>query len=321
MSRLDINSLLERYLKGETSAEENLKIDNWLADRQHPSNPWEQMDAVNRQQWLDEVFADVETDIDKEVPVITMRPRHLLWRVAAAAAILLVGLSLIWQLMPGPAQLTILQTATNEKKQIELSDGSKIWLNARTELKYPQKFAGKTREVFLTGEAYFDIKHDSHKAFIVHTGNLVTTVLGTAFNIKAGQKDNLITVTVTRGKVSVSEGKRLLGFITPNQQISYNKLNKMPAKVQVNAAAVIAWQESDIRFEDITFEDAAKTLTDRFHVKIIFANDQIKSCRFSGAALSGKNIDQILKVLCAFNNATYQHNKDGSIYIKGKGCN
>jgi transmembrane sensor len=214
-----------------------------------------------------------------------------------------------------------MQTASDQKKQMVLSDGSKIWLNAGSELKYPEKFNGTTREVFLTGEAYFDIKHDASKAFIVHTGNLVTTVLGTAFDIKANKTDRLIIVTVTRGKVSVSEGKRLLGLITPNQQISYNKQNKFHVETSVDASRVIAWQSAELRFEDITFQEAAKILSERFHVKITFNNDKIKACRFSGSALSGKNIDQVLKVICAFNNAHYDHNPDGSISINGKGCN
>ncbi|MES2278636.1 MAG: FecR domain-containing protein [Bacteroidota bacterium] len=326
MSRPDISSLLERYAIGATSAAENLRVENWLAEHQYTHNQWERMDTVGREQWLGQVFADVESTIDKNVPVITMRPHRTLWRVAAIAALLLICFSLFWQRAAlqnwlTPTQLTTMQTAANQKKEVVLSDGSRIWLNAGSELKYPEKFNGTTREVFLSGEAYFDIKHDDRKAFIVHTGSLITTVLGTAFDIKAGKTDRLIIVTVTRGKVSVSEGKRLLGFITPNQQISYNQQNKLHVQTAVDASQVIAWQSAELRFEDITFQEAAKILSERFNVKITFSNDKIKACRFSGSALSGKNIDQVLKVICAFNNARYNYNKDGSISIDGKGCN
>jgi len=325
MGRQDISSLLERYANGATSAAENLRVESWLADHQNSENQWELMDTAGREQWLGQVFADVELTIDNS-PVITMRPRRTLWRVAAIAAMLLIFLGLFWQRATlqnwlTPTQLTAMQTAANQKKVVLLSDGSKIWLNAGSELKYPEKFNGTTREVFLTGEAYFDIKHDASKAFIVHTGSLITTVLGTAFDIKANKTDRLIIVTVTRGKVSVSEGKRLLGLITPNQQISYNKQNKLHVQTAVDARQVIAWQSAELRFEDITFQEAAKILSERFNVKITFNNDKIKACRFSGSALSGKNLDQVLTVICAFNNARYNHNQDGSISIDGKGCN
>jgi len=326
MSRQDILSLLERYAKGATSATENLRVENWLADHENPNNQWERMDMAGREQWLGQVFADVESTIEKNTPVIPMRPRRTLWRVAAVAAVLLVCFSVFWQRAAlqnwlNPTELIAMKTAADQKKQMVLSDGSKIWLNAGSELKYPKKFNGTTREVYLTGEAYFDIRHDASKAFMVHTGSLITTVLGTAFDIKARKTDRLIIVTVTRGKVSVSEGKRLLGLITPNQQISYNQQNKLHVKTLVDASRVIAWQSAELRFEDITFQEAAKILSERFNVKITFNNDKIKACRFSGSALSGKNIDQVLKVICAFNNARYDHNPDGSISIDGKGCN
>ncbi len=326
MSRQDILSLLERYAKGATTAAENLRVENWLADHQYPDNQWERMDKTGREQWLDKVFADVNATIGENTPVIQLRPRTTVWRVAAVAAMLLVSLSLFWQRAAlqnwlHPTQLTAMQTAADQKKEVILSDGSRVWLNAGSELTYPEKFNGTTREVFLTGEAYFDIKHDASKAFMVHTGSLITTVLGTAFDINASKTAPLIMVTVTRGKVSVSEGKRLLGLITPNQQIRYNKQTKLHVQTSVDASQVIAWQASELRFEDITFQEAATILSERFQVKITFNNDKIKACRFSGSALSGKNIDQVLNVICAFNNAHYDRHPDGSISIDGKGCN
>ncbi|CAM3741256.1 FecR family protein [Mucilaginibacter galii] len=326
MSRQDISILLERYARGATSAAENLRVENWLANHENPDNQWERMDIAGRKQWLGQVFADVESTIGKNTPIIHIHPRRTLWRIAAGAAMLIICFSLFWQRAAlqnwrNPIQLTTMQTADNQKKEVVLSDGSKIWLNAGSELKYPKKFNGTTREVFLTGEAYFNIKHDASKAFIVHTGSLITIVLGTAFDIKAIKNDRLIIVTVTRGKVSVSEDKRLLGLIIPNQQISYNKHTNLHVQSSVDASRVIAWQSAELRFEDITFQEAAKILLERFNVKITFNNDKIRACRFSGSALSGKNIDQVLKVICAFNNAHYDHHPDGSISIDGKGCN
>jgi len=209
----------------------------------------------------------------------------------------------------------------NQQKQITLPDGSKVWVNASSQLKYPQQFNGKTREVFLSGEAYFDIKHDVNKPFIIHTGKIVTTVLGTAFDIKEDKMRHIIVVTVTRGKVSVANGNKQLGIITPNQQISFNLLDSKSVQTDVDASQVIAWQKSELHFEDITFADAALQLQQRFNVKINFSSNKIKDCRFTGTALRGEKLDKILKVVCAFNNATYQTKPDGSILIDGLGCN
>ncbi|HEY0176960.1 MAG TPA: DUF4974 domain-containing protein, partial [Pedobacter sp.] len=153
------------------------------------------------------------------------------------------------------------------------------------------------------------------------TGNLVTTVLGTAFNIKEDKTHHTIEVTVTRGKVSVANGGKLLGIITPNQQISLSLPDNRSIQKTVDTRTVIAWQNSDMLFDDITFADAVNRLQQQFKVKISFNNERLKTCRFSGTALKGEKLDKILKVICAFNNATYQIDADGNVVIDGPGCN
>jgi len=323
MSRYDIEHLLDRYLKGETTARENELVENWLAENNNENNEWQQLDETGRGLWLNELFNDIEGTIDTDNKVVQMHPKRTWWRsIAAAAAILIIASTLFleWPAIHAhfyAVQLSTLAAPAGAKQMIVLADGSRVWVNAGAVLKYPKSFDGKTREVFLSGEGYFDIVHKAGQPFIVRTGNVITTVLGTAFNINAGKT---VVVTVTRGKVSVMAGKQLLGYITPNEQISYNTVSNKHSQTTVDAAKVIAWQQIDMHFDDITFEDAARQLQERFNVKISFANDKVKSCRFSGTAIKGKNLDQILKVLCAFNNASYQHKPDGSIVIDGNGC-
>jgi len=328
MSRIDIEDLLDRYLKGEASPEEINRVEAWLNNTGNPGSEWKQMDKASRDQWLSGLFGEISESISTNEPkVIVMQPRKNLWRsIAAVAAVLAISftLYLAWPLLQNslhPVTLTALNVPANQKKQVMLADGSKIWVNAGSQLKYPQTFNGKTREVYLSGEAYFDIKHDASKPFIIHTGKVITTVLGTAFNIKEDNLQHTVVVTVTRGKVSVANGNEALGTITPNQQISFNTVNKQHTKQDVDAKQAIAWQDTDIHFDDITFADAATQLQQRFKVKISFSNDKIKNCRFTGTAIEGEKLDKILKVICAFNNATYQIKADGSISIDGPGCN
>ncbi len=325
MSRYDIEHLLDRYLKGETTARENELVENWLTENDNENNEWQKLDETGRAQWLNELFSDIESTLDvSDNNVVPMHPKRTLWRsIAAAAAILVIASALFleWPAIHNnfyAQQLATLTAPAGSKQMITLADGSQVWVNAGAVLKYPKSFDGKTREVYLSGEAYFDIVHKVSQPFIVHTGNVITTVLGTAFNINAGKT---VVVTVTRGKVSVIADKQLLGYVTPDEQISYNTISNEHIQTKVDAAKVIAWQQTDMRFDDITFEDAAKLLQQQFKVNISFTNDKVKKCRFSGTAIKGKNLDQILKVLCAFNNASYQLKPDGSIVIDGKGCN
>lgn len=323
MNRQEIAQLLDRYAKGETSPQETLLVDTWLSNPTNDSDIWTGLTAAHREQWLKNTWGDISHAIDGKARVIPIHRKWIVWRAAvgiAASVLIFAGIYWLNRNDDMPASVTAVQTKIKEKKMIILPDSSKVWLNEGSELKYPETFIGKTREVILTGEAYFDIRHDDDHAFIVHTGILNTKVLGTAFNIRESKPTNLVTITVTRGKVSVSEGTKLLGYITPNQQINYHTREKIFEKRNVDASTTIAWQEGDLHFDEITFGDAARILTGRFSKKISFHNPSIASCRFSGTVLTGKNIDQILKVICAFNSATYRYNIDSSIIIDGKGC-
>lgn len=328
MDRNIIEALLDRYLKGETSREENEMVENWLDKSNNSHSEWQAFNQSRKNQWLAEVLGEIQNSIHatKSEPVLIPQRNHLWWRIASVAALLAICFTLYmeWPALQShlrPTQLIALTVPLNQQKQIVLADGSKVWLNSSSQLKYPQEFNGKTREVYLSGQAYFDIKHDADKSFIIHTGKVVTTVLGTAFDIKEDKTSHTIVVTVTRGKVSVANGDKQLGTITPNQQISYNLLNSKSIQTEVDAKQVIAWQKTDLHFEDITFSEAALELEQRFNVKINFNNDKIKDCRFTGTALKGEKLDKILKVICAFNNATYQTKSNGSIMIYGEGCN
>ncbi|HEY4324323.1 MAG TPA: FecR domain-containing protein [Mucilaginibacter sp.] len=326
MSRIDIENLLDRYLKGTASPEEIERVEIWLANNGNTNSQWQQMDHASKDEWLNGLFNQIQEDINQP-KVVTMPPRRNLWRsIAAVAAVLAVFFTAYveWPAIQNfvhPVQLTALNVSIDQTKQVILADGSKIWVNGGSQLKYPESFNSKTREVYLSGEAYFDIQHDAAKPFIIHTGKVITTVLGTAFDIKEDKILHTVVVTVTRGKVSVANGKQVLGTITPNQQISFNTNNNQHIKTDVDAKQTIAWQKNELHFEDITFADAVGQLQLKFKVKIAFGNNRLKNCRFTGTALDGEKLDKILKVVCAFNNATYQTQPDGSIIINGPGCN
>lgn len=243
------------------------------------------------------------------------------WAVAAA---LLVFAGIAYYLYK-PAilknEIAFAQAKTTaEHKQIRLPDGSTVVLNNNSSLKYPVAFAGNTREVTLQGEGYFDIKHDAGHPFIVHTGKIVTTVLGTAFNINAYSNQKLITVTVTRGKVSVSDDKKVLAVITPDEQVVFNKDQERSVQAVVNSTQTVQWQSNDLYFDDMNMGQAALMLTQKFKVKISFANDAVKKCRFTGTFLHGEKLKDILDVICQFNNATYKFSGNGEVVIDGAGC-
>lgn len=248
------------------------------------------------------------------------------WMKVAAAVALALLAGAIWY---GNTSLKkesspIAQTSepsASEHQFLKLPDGSTVVLNAGSHLEYPSSFEGMGhREVLLRGEGYFDIKHDASKPFVVRTGNLTTTVLGTAFNIKAYDDEKNITVTVTRGKVQVSDEGRTLGVITPNQEITFDKLDRQSQQRSVDSNNAIAWKSHDIFFDDITLQEAAAQLEERFHVTIRFENEKTRHCRFTATFLHGEDLDQILQIICEFNGANYARDAGGNLLIKGDGC-
>jgi transmembrane sensor len=247
-------------------------------------------------------------------------------RVAASIGVIAIASFVIYLYSSSragqPQAISEYVNTNNHNSFMRLPDGSTVVLNEESTLKFPDSFDGaSTREVYLEGEAFFDIQHDPSKPFIVRSGNVSTTVLGTAFNIKAFASDKEVVVTVTRGKVQVSADKKVLGILSSDQQITVNKKSAKVAQETGNTQEVLAWMEHDIFFEDATMEEAIQELEHRFDVKIHLLNDQIKDCRFTATFVKGEDIDQILLVICEFNKASFHRMSSGNIIeIDGAGC-
>lgn len=204
---------------------------------------------------------------------------------------------------------------------INLPDGSMALLNSGSKLDYPPSLTGKTREVYLTGEAYFDIKHNSRQPFVVHTGNIMTRVLGTAFNIKAWPGENTIFITVTKGKVEVKAKENVLGIITQNQQMAVDKLTQEHRQQTVNPEETIQWKKGDLIMDNITFDKAAALVEQKYHIGITFGNPKLMACRFTATFLDNTSLEQVLTVLCDLNNAAFARQEVNNGYIiYGKGC-
>ncbi|MCD0489402.1 FecR domain-containing protein [Pedobacter sp. MC2016-14] len=260
--------------------------------------------------------------------IVSKAPKLYNWISYAAGLIVCVGIG-FWFLKapqiknPQPVVKVALPVPSvvksAEHKWIKLPDGSSVQLNANSHLDYPESFAGSAnREVTLEGEGYFDIKHDAKHPFIIHTGKIKTTVLGTAFNISAYHAEAGVTVTVTRGKVMVQDEQKTLAILTPDQQLVWNK-QAPPIKSNVKVESILAWKKSDLIMDDITLADAAKMITERYGISVRFKNDKVKDCRFTATFLNRNEISQVLTVLGDITGASLTLNS-GVVTIDGSGC-
>lgn len=182
---------------------------------------------------------------------------------------------------------------------IVLPDSSKIWLNSETYFKYPAKFTGKTREVVLDGEAFFDVERDVKRRFIVTTPkNVKVEVLGTEFNIEAYSKNKNVVTTLVAGKVDVSylsdDSKVKHLVMMPNQRTIVNTIDNSVTTNIVNVEPDIAWKDGKIVFNNTSLEEALNILSKRFNVEFVIKNPKFKDFSFSGTFVH-QRLDRILE--------------------------
>lgn len=211
-------------------------------------------------------------------------------------------------------------TPDSKRRVLHLPDGSTVTLNKNSHLDYAPALAGATREVYLTGEAFFDIVQSPGRPFLVHTGKLTTRVLGTSFNIKAYPSEKTIEITVAHGKVQVLEEKKSMGLLTDDQQLQFRINTIQFQRKKVDVTPVIAWRPREIRFDDITLAEVGGQIQQRFGRNVKFANPVLENCRVTATFYEDDDLDEIMAVICGISQSTYSV-RENVITIDGKGCN
>lgn len=324
MSLFDVKALLEKYKAGTCSPEELQALESWYATWKHPAA--DEVEWRSDEELAQELLQDFREVRRRKDALFNGEPRHTWWKAAAVLAPIIGIGALLWFTRPAaPAAanaspvLAVAAKKPDSKRFILLPDSSTVVLREGSSLKYPEQFNGPTREVTLVGEGYFDIKSVPDKPFLIRSGKVLTTVLGTAFNIKAYPNQPSVTVTVKNGKVKIeeAEGGKLLGVLTPDQQIVYNtgKVETTPVK----AAETVAWLKKGMDFNAVPFEDIAQQINEQYHVNIRFANDVMKQCRIRATFEGTETLDRVLFVLCTVSNASYTISGD-EVVISGQGC-
>ncbi|GAB3650170.1 hypothetical protein GCM10028791_16980 [Echinicola sediminis] len=182
---------------------------------------------------------------------------------------------------------------------LSLADGTQVWLNAGSTLKYPTNFTGSERRVELSGEAYFEVAKNTEQAFRVITDQQVVEVLGTAFNIASYKEDASIFTTLVEGKVSVfikdkPENKQVL---SPNQQSEWVKGKEQIQQRSVDVREFIAWKDGWFYFKEKPLEEIMKALARWYDVQVKFENQEAKQLPFTGEIRKYEDLEDVLVLL------------------------
>lgn len=193
-----------------------------------------------------------------------------------------------------------LQIPRGGEYHLELADGTKVWFNSESTFRYPTQFTGKQRDVYLSGEAYFEVKHDKSKPFIVKMDKLNVKVLGTEFNIKAYGNESQILTTLVNGSVEVSTESANDGNtmkLSPGHQAIYSRDSEKVSINQVKTDNYTAWKDGYIVLDNTSLEDLCTILSRRCNVDFVFQNEALKNTTFTGKIKKYENIEDIFILL------------------------
>ncbi len=209
---------------------------------------------------------------------------------------------------------TRIETGIGDRSKIFLPDGSVVWINACSSISYDNKFGADTRKVYLKGEAFFDIKTDSLKPFLVHTDIFTYRVTGTSFNVYSFDDENEKSIALIEGSVTI-EYNNNKEKLYPGEIFIYDKTTETISRKRINTDSFSSWRYGGLVFDEMTFEDLTRRLERAFNVKFVFENKKIKTELFNGSFRNYESLDTILKVISTSTPMQYRIDKN-IVYIK-----
>lgn len=329
LNNQELKHLLEKEAQGSLSPFEQQQLDDWYNSFDLSRKDLEIFRNTNHELQIRERLLNriLESGSAKVIPGKVAKHRNLKqWFSAAAIFLMIIGAGLFWKyaVLSTNGKEILLSSITENGmlKKIKLDDGTEIWLNAGSKISYPAHFANHKREVYLDGEAYFDVVHDPSRPFIVHANNLTTTVLGTAFSVTAYKNISTQAVTVNRGKVQVAHDHNVLGFLTPNKRIEYNIKSGKSYLTNVDATSIMSWKDGKLQFENQNMQDITARLSRWYGYSFKFEHNKIENCRYTASFDNKIPLNSLLRVMKAISLVNYKIDETNkTVTFLGAGCN
>ena len=338
MEPTDKDDLLIRYLTEKLTGEEEMQVEQWCAMSDENQKTLEHLYFAL--QISDRLRVIKSVDHNKALGKLknrirqkeeAMRRRLAIQRLQRVAAVLLlpVMLASIWLLLQKdeiPVQYVELYSNPGMVASFELPDGSKVWLNGGSRLRYPIVFKGKNREVQISGQGYFEVARNTQQPFSVKTGESFSLeVLGTSFNLSAYDDENIIETTLVEGSLRLNlmqNGKMAHRMMEPNEKVIYTKYRESetisvastePQKDQsvssqeetkaesVKAKIVdpqydVAWKDQQILFRNHPMEEVIRTLGRYYNVQFVVKNEKVMDSEITGK-FNNEQLPQVMEYL------------------------
>lgn len=328
--------LIGRYLSGNISAEDRQDLLDWADASATNRSFFEEMIQLWRisatetppfttdigAAW-DKVDARISTIALKEEPestnarLVAMNWPRLLLRVAA---VLMLALGMWWWFSKNntsdPASLLSVQTQ-QQQKQVELPDGSTVWLNSETSISYFEE--KNKRKVQLSGEAFFEVTKDPNRPFVIQSGEVETRVLGTSFNLRAYPEEKTVEISVETGIVEFAPVEKMEKLeLEAGSSGVYKKGTAQLEENKTENANANAWKTKELHFEDVPMEKVKQILERYFNKTIVINNQAILNCKIIGE-FKNPELDTILNIMEYSMNLKAKKLGD-TISLSGAGC-
>lgn len=303
-----------RYLRGETTACERAKMLEWLeADPQH----MEEMRCLRR------VFdatlcsgAPLAIDGDDSLPRRTQPLVRRLMRVAAAVAVVCLLGGMAWLYTGHMAeQEPLLATSSihvpvGQRTEVTLSDGTRVWLNSNTTLRMAAGSGDSSRDIELSGEAYFEVTHDEHRPFVVHTGGHEVQVLGTKFSVYAYDDSREFSVRLYNGAVNVSDTRtKEHVLLAPNEKVKMLADGRL-VKTGFERSESLLWLDGIYYFDNLDYGSIFKKLQEYYRVRIDVRSPKVLQYRCTCKFRQEDGLRHILNILQSIHPFQYDWNED-----------
>jgi ferric-dicitrate binding protein FerR (iron transport regulator) len=329
----DYSALTGRYLANEATKEEVALIEKWVLSNEQNKKLFNQY----RQAWILAQTGKpvVDVDIDKEWnklenilfaeeetgtgKVLTLQPKKSFTHFLKIAAIVLIALTasfFLYRIIAKPGVENVI--AMESVKSATLPDGTVIALNKNSVITYPDKFGRKKRKVLLKGEAFFQVKRDEKKPFIIEAENVEIEVLGTSFNVDARPDKQFVEVIVNTGKVALRSEKGKEIVLLKGERGIFSKETGELVKEANKSKNYLAWKTKKLIFEDDCLADVVKDISEVYDINIVLSSPALKDCRLT-AIYDNLSLDAILNILKeTFDLSVVK--KDNIILVTGEGC-
>lgn len=303
------DTLIAKYLAGETNREEEKELVDWLDLSDQNKKYFQQMKMI----WQShkKISISEESALSKIKNQIKSKSGIIkfwnYWQRIAAVLIIpliVVGIQSFFTKKISPedkiaSTIQEVYTPFGAYTSLTLPDSSKVWLNSGSRIKFPQQFKDDKRIVFLEGEAYFEVKSDELRPFIVSTHNFNVKATGTKFNIRAYSEDKSPQVALIKGKVAVTEKSKNNPYsvnLKPYEVLSFNDKKSSVSSVNKDIYKCYAWKDGKLVFRNDPFEEVARRMSIQYNADIELRGEKLKQFSFR-ATFKNESLEQVLNLL------------------------